>query len=560
MDEAWAHSCGVAPMNMQHSAILFIIFLCMSISSAAGFSPGDIEWGTAVSGTLYRGDTLANGEYMVKAEQFSSSVPGDKDINGNIVPETPVDPSVFLGIYKNGTLLKEIVMYPVSEAYIDPDYEVKVSVTGFLSKNAKEWVSEYYKPWATISIAKRAIPELEVKVTADKDPYTSNSDLIITAKIEVKNSGAFAKNVDVNLNTGELMLRSGDVSDLHKYYQKMGKDTSQSFEVILLVPELIDQRSYTLNAVAKGYDAKDLEHSANASASITILPQQNHFTLSKSVRNRIYLQNAAIVTITAANGGRNDILNIHLNDSMNENFEMSSASSLQWDIPIIRPGEEWSTSYSIRPLEANLNGFTIPAVTANFSVNNKPYSAASRTITVVVNGPKIIVNKTVNKNPVNISEDVMVSVSMINVGDTATKVEMKDSLPESVNLVSGRTSLSPVFLELSAPQGFSYIIRRDTEGEVQLPPAVANYTDVEYRGLTRSQIRSNMPTITFIDPSRVTPAPTASANSTFMAAPEQKNTETPQPATSPASTPYTPGFGIIMAFIMLLFAAILKRR
>jgi uncharacterized repeat protein (TIGR01451 family) len=545
---------------MKISAVFFIIFWCMSISSAAGFSPGDIEWGTAVSGTLYRGDTLVNGEYMVKAVQFSSSVQGYKDFNGNIVPETPAYPSVFLEIYKNGTLLKEIVMSPVSEAYIDMDYEVKVSVTGFLSKNAREWVSEYYKPWASVSIAKRAIPKFEVKVTKDKDPYTSYSDLIITAKIEVKNSGAFAKNVDVNLNTGELKLRSGDVSDLHRYYQRMEKDTSQSFEVILLVPEQVDQRSYTLSAVAKGYDAKDLEYSANTSTSITISPQQNYFTLSKAVKDRIYLQNAAIVTITAVNGGRYEIFNIHLNDSINENFEMASAALLQWNIPLLRPGEEWSMSYSIRPLEANLNGFAIPAVTANFTVNNKPYSASSKTTTLVVNGPKIIVNKTVNKNPVNISEDVIVSVSVTNIGNVATRVEMKDSLPGSVNLVSGRTSLSPVFLELNAPQGFSYIIRRDTEGEVQLLPAVANYTDVEYRGLTRSQIRSNMPIITFIDPSKVTPTPTASANSTFIAAPEQKNTETPSQTTPPASTPYTPGFGSIMAFIMLLFAAILKRR
>ncbi len=547
-------------MRIQHLTVLFIIFSCMSISSAADFSPGDIEWGTAVSGTLYRGDALANGEYMVKAVQFSSSVQGYQDINGNIVPETPADPSVFLEIHKNGTLLKEIIMNPASEAYIDPDYEVKVSVTDFLSRNAREWVSEYYKPWASISIAKRAIPKFEVKVTPDKDQYTSYSDLIITAKIEVKNSGAFAKNVDVNLNIGELKLRSGDVSDLHRYYQRIEKDTSQSFDVIVFVPDLVDQRSYTLSAVAKGYDAKDLEYSANTNTSITISPQQNYFTLSKSVKDRIYLKNAAMVTITAANGGRYDIFNIHLNDSMNENFEMASATLLQWDIPVLRPGDEWSTSYSIRPLEADLNGFVIPAATADFTVNNKPYSASSKTTTVVVNGPKIIVNKTVNKNPVNISEDVTVSVSMINVGDTATRVEMKDSLPESVNLVSGRTSLSPVFLEPNAPQGFSYIIRRDTDGEVQLPPAVANYTDVEYRGLIRSQIRSNMQVITFIDPSKVTPAPTASATSAFIAAPEQKDTETPQPATTPVSTPYTPGFGSIMAFIMLLFAAILKRR
>ncbi len=43
-------------------------------------------------------------------------------------------------------------MTPQSEAYIDPDYEVKTSVTRFMEKNAKEWVFEFYRPWATISI------------------------------------------------------------------------------------------------------------------------------------------------------------------------------------------------------------------------------------------------------------------------------------------------------------------------------------------------------------------------------------------------------------------------
>jgi len=42
----------------------------------------------------------------------------------------------------------------------------------------------------------------------------------------------------------------------------MEKGTSQSFEVILLVPDLIDQKSYNLSASSKGYDVKELAYNA----------------------------------------------------------------------------------------------------------------------------------------------------------------------------------------------------------------------------------------------------------------------------------------------------------
>jgi len=185
------------------------------------------------------------------SKQCSSlqAFPGVKDVKGNILPETDVDPMVYLEIYRNGVMIKEIVMIIGSEAYIDPDYEAKISTTGFLARNAKEWVLEYYKPWASVSIQKRALPKLEVTVTTDKTTYISNSAEIIKAKVEVKNTGkAFIKKVDVDLNIGELKLRGGELSQLHMYYDRMEKGTSQSYEVILLVPDLIDQKKYNLSA------------------------------------------------------------------------------------------------------------------------------------------------------------------------------------------------------------------------------------------------------------------------------------------------------------------------
>jgi uncharacterized repeat protein (TIGR01451 family) len=546
-------------------AALIIIFLFTGMASA--YSPGDIEWATAVSGTLNKGGTLTNGEFMVKAIQFPSPVPGIKDINGNIIPETTVDPMVFLEIYKNGVLIKELIMNLQSEPFIDPDYEVKVSATGFPAKNARGWVYEYYTvepPWATISIQTRGTLKIDVSVTTDKSTYTSYDDNIITATMTVTNSGsARAKNVDVNLDTGGLKLRGGDSSQLHQYYNNMEAGTSQSFSVILLVPELIDQISYVLRANATGIDVKDIRYKAvTGSITIPVSPKQNYFTISKAVKDRIYLQDIVPVRITVGNGGMFDIYNIHVTDSMSENFELKSNTSFQWDIPVLKPGQEWGTTYSVKPLETNLDGFTIPAATAQFIVNNKPYSVSSNTPKIVVNGPKLIINKTVDKQTVNISEYVIVNVSVNNRGNIGTRFEVKDSLPDGVSLTAGSTSLAN-WSDPNTILGFNYTIRMNKEGKMELPSAVSNYTNVEYRGTTRAVLSSEKPVITVIDKSKITPVPTGTTvpNQTTTQTIRGETTSTPIPTDNPepTPTPITPGFGIGFAIVVLVVMATIKR-
>ncbi|MBU4492162.1 MAG: DUF11 domain-containing protein [Euryarchaeota archaeon] len=550
----------------RYLAVLIIILWSVCLASAASYSPGDIEWGAPVTGTLSKDGTLTNGEYMVKAVEFPSPVPGIKDIKGNIVPETDVEPMVLLGIYKSGVLIKELIMNLQTGPYIDPDYEVKVSATGFPAKNARGWVYEYYTvepPWAAISMQLRGKPKLEVTVTTDKSAYTSFSGEIITAIVTVKNTGeAKIKNVDVNLNTGELKLRGGDTSQLHQYYHTIEKGASRTFSVILVVPELIDQKSYSLSADGKGFDVKDLEYKATTSStSLTVSPKQNYFTISKAVsKDRMYLPETVVVRVTAANGGMYDIYNIHVTDSMNENFELKSNTSFQWDIPVLKPGKDWGTTYSIQPLEASLSGFTIPAAAVQFTVNNKPYSASSKTTTVVVNGPKIILNKTVNKPVVNISEDIIVTVSIKNVGNIATRAEVKDSLPEGSSLVNGSTSLASTFLELNTPRVFNYTIRMNEEGEIKLPAAVANYTGVEYKGITRSASNSERPVVTVVDPSRIPPTVVETQTTTPTQITSQETTAAPTNTSEPTPTPITPGFDIVFAVIVLIFAAVHRRR
>lgn len=562
--------------------IIIIILMSASVTSAAVFSPRDIEWDTAATGTLYKGGILTNGDYMVKAVQLASPVPGVKDIKGNIVPETEVEPSVLLEIYKNNVLVTEIIMTTLSEPYIDPDYEVKVSTTGFTARNAREWVYEYYNPSASVALQLRATPKIEITVKTDKTSYTSHKDQIITATVTVKNTGkAFARNVDVNLDTGGLKLRGGDASQLHKYYYNIDNGASNEFSVILVVPQLFDEKSYTLGAEASFNDVKEIGYKSGGSVSAKVSPEQDYFSFSKSVsKDRIYLTESVTVRITAANGGRYNIYNINITDKMSNDFELKSSSKFEWNIPVLEPGQEWGTTYSIKPIETNLNGFTLPEASAQFTVNNKQYSETSNKPVAIVNGPKIILNKTVDKPEVNISKDVTVTVTIKNEGNIATKAEVRDALPEGVSLVGGSTSLEDLYLEINKPHTITYTIRMDKEGNITLPAAVANYTGIGYKGAVRAVLSSEMPNVTVIDPEKTpvpTPAPSDSVNDMISVQTGVDQNESSfqklknkirdlLPKSKVVSnenlepTPVTPGFDLLYAVMVLVFYVVLRRK
>jgi len=540
---------------MKYYGVLILILLCAGTASAANISSSDVQWGDSASGTLYMGDTLVNGEYTVKAVQFTSPVPGIKNIQGNIVPEDVVYPMVYLEVYKSGALVNTVILKLTSLPYIDADYNYRITVTGFPARNSREWVYEYYKPWADVSFQLRAGPELIVNISTDKATYTSNNDKTIDAIIQIINNGdAYAKNVDVKFDTGEFKLIGGD---LKQSYVKIDANSIESFRVKLAVPEIIEERTYTLSANASGYDAADNEFTTSGSLPITVTPVSDNFMITKSMRDRIYLGDNDTVHVKVSNGGIYDITNISLQDSINENFELEQNSSLQWNIPLLKPGEDWQTEYTIIPLKTNLQGFQIPEATAKYVVNNEPRNVYSETTGVIVNGPVIILNKTVDMDVAYTNETVRVTVTINNIGNIPTRVNVKDSIPEGLSLVSGQTSLDSTFLDLNSPQGFTYVVRRNTEGEVQLSAAVANYTDIVYKGTKTSYMLSDTPTITFIDTGKPKPIPSVTPGRSVKASGLQNGTglnATIQP------TPMVPGFGGILAAGILLITVSLKRK
>jgi hypothetical protein len=97
------------------------------------------------------------------------------------------------------------------------------------------------------------------------------------------------------------------------------------------------------------------------------------------------------------------------------------------------------------------------------------------------------------------------------VGDIGTRVEAVDTLPEYVSLAEGVTSITN-WSEPNTVLGFSYTIRMNKAGKVELPATIANYTHVEYKGTTRAILSSEKPVINVTDPSKVSKVSLASNN------------------------------------------------
>ncbi len=531
-------------------AMLFIIISLANLSLAAGYANSDREWGSGISGRLYRSGTLTNGEYMVKAIEFQAPVPGYKDSKGKIVPYSPVEPSVSLEIYKNGSLLSKIFLNLQNDYYIDPDYELRVSATGFLDKNDAGWVVEYYNPWAEISIQKRGRPKLDVSIGLDPDKTMYYAGEVVLAEVTITNNGeAFAQNVEANLKIDRMILLSGIPGELHQSYDKIETGDSRTFKVRLSVPDVTDEITMNLIATTRSYDVKDLENRSEYSK--PLVASVRMITLSKAFRDRIYLKDSDIVRITVANSGTHDAHNIHVRDALNENFELTSYAPLQWDIPLLKPGEERSMTYIIRPLSANINGFTIPAAHAQFTVEDKQYDVSTTTGTLVVNGPQLVLNKAVNRSVVNVSDDITVSVVVSNVGNAGTTAEIDDSLPDDVTFINGSLNLPPTFMEANTNYGFSYVIRMENEGNITLPPFIVNYTDVALKGTMRLRLSSNTSEISVVK---------AEANETRTLSTTQMPSGQTQPAVqepSISAVQKTPGFDATMVIFVGTIAAAL---
>jgi hypothetical protein len=138
---------------------------------------------------------------------------------------------------------------------------------------------------------------------------------------------------------------------------------------------------------------------------------------------------------------------------------------------------------------------------------------------------------------------VTVTIVAVNKGSTPSRVNITDTVPDDVTLLTGSTMLEE-YLEANKEMKFSYTIRSNSEGSYTLPAAVADYFELGDTGAkitTRSQevlIRIKPPP---------TPMPTPAAEPTIepeveaLLTPDSDPSNETQPVVEATESPELPG-------------------
>ncbi|HIE31255.1 MAG TPA: DUF11 domain-containing protein, partial [Methanosarcinales archaeon] len=414
---------------------------------------------------------------------------------------------VLIKLYHDGAVVTmDALTGNESINYNDEINVTVVNVTGY----EVAWCDEEDDPRACIEVCLRARPELQLSISTDEEEHYPE-DNEIHAEVFLKNTGTCSiEDVNLDIKTGGMRT----VSNLVRNFDEIGRYRSETIDIYLKIPHLMEKQSFELSATATGKSWDGEKHTISASKSITVSPCWKMLEIEKTVTESVYLHSdhlfdsynnsndsiasCASVNLTIFNPGLIDISCIELTDSLPENFVLEDGldgSSLEWTLNLT-PKEKKEFSYSMKPL--SYGNYDVPVATGNWSLYGKKYSAVSisNQSQITVYAAHINLTKTVNQTEAICGEEVMVTVRLQNTGSLQATVDVSDIIPENVTLLGGITSLNGVTLDEDDTQRFSYRVRMNSTGEMVLPPAKASFTDLY--GYEDSTVSGTVP-VTVID-------------------------------------------------------------
>ncbi|MDO9517300.1 MAG: hypothetical protein Q7J10_04530 [Methanosarcinaceae archaeon] len=518
------------------SIILLLIVLSIFSTQALAYTTSDIEWKSSVDSTsLGWGNSVTNGDYVIKAEDFTK------------------EGSVYIKIFKDG-LEKQHAPLKAGGTLIDDD-EIKIYVKQ-VYPNIDSWSGDMVDPTVSIQIYRRGLPDYEITIETDKSTYDPKDISLpkkITATIKVKNNGyAEVENVDLTINTGNLVLIDGKLT--HHYYSIEKGATTDPVTVTMEVPHLWDKTAFSISANTKGYDIKGAEYTGTGSKSVTI-EKMWELIATKTITENIYMDESAYVLVSIRNAGIIDLNSITVTDSVVGGLELKDSVTLQKTISL-KAGESTNElfKYSLKPIKPGT--YTSPAAVAEFTAaNGKKYSILSKTPKIEINGPYITLTKSVSSLNVAPGAEITVTVKVDNTGDRDASVTASDSLPNGVSLVSGDLGFQEV-MKKSTSKSYSYVVRMDVLGDVKLPSATASFIDLEsYKG----EKISNMPVISVVEPVTETD-PTTGGNTGGTAQTDDGNNGNNPAPSLPVEEQVEPGFEALLSGLVLMSVYILFKR
>ena len=449
--------------------VLVLLLLC---PVACAYDEDDLEWGCSKTKELHLGEGISCGNYTVVAYNFPRS-----------------DQKSFVGIklYEDSVVVYEDML----RAGENCTYDDEVRITAIeLNMAEQNWTDLPEEPWAEIRIEPRGLPGFDVDFELDDDEYEPYST--VEADITIQNIGdAEADDVTVYVDAEALDVVQGKLRHHYSTIERGelldGETDTEAFDPIRLrfdVPSVIEDRTFNLTVTIEYSDIKDTRYSYSISYPVTVCGM---FKFSKSINGNIYMDEIATVTVSLRNEGTCQINSIAVSDTLPPEFELHGNSTLEWELDSLRGGECRSFTYQLNPLQPNEEGYRMPAALAEWSFDGRRYSVHSDSSYIVVYGPLIELSK--SATPATIDEGGIVTVTLEakNTGNMLASIDVADSLPPDAVLTDGVTDAKAV-LEAGESHTFSYRMRMDAAGSIELPAALLQFVDNhEYEGVVASE-------------------------------------------------------------------------
>lgn len=556
---------------------IIILLLIFTVPTVHAVSNADLKWSQGNTYTLTPKDSVVTEkDYTIKAIDFPPPVRGRRTVNDTIAPDNPVTPAVTLELYKdiinNTNPIATFILVPGDE-YITEDQELRITIDDIPGSTSQDWVYEYYNPWASIRIQKRAVPSLSIDMSSMDSSGNNMSEESISSEesfkidITIKNTGEdVLNNVEFKITPDPLLLKSVAITNkLKDSVYRLDAGNEKVVEITLAAPASQEEKEYEINAEAAGYDIKDILYTANASMKIKVKGATESILVNKTTKNTVYLKENVNVILSVVNRAHLTIYDIKAYDSipdklslLKDNIVYENVTEFIFNKSSIEPDQSWTLSYVLKPAEPGV--YVLPKFKINYSMGGKEFNSSSDEAGFRVFGPKVILNKSIAREG---NDTVEITVTAKNIGNGFTTVKIEDELPRNATLVSGKTNLSTP-LDIDAEKALAYTIKIQGQKDITWPQARATYYLDDYKFSTSSDER-----ISF---SEQVPAVTPTINPTPAATPPVvEETQKKVVATIPAKAPVQaqekkfpiPGFRYyesLIGIILITIAGLLARR
>ncbi|WP_292463845.1 BatD family protein [Methanolobus sp.] len=531
-------------MMLKKSLICLLLSMYLLCLPALAYTVDDIEWkdGADKTGTLAWGGTLTIDSYVIKAEDFNA------------------EGFVSISISRNNQV-KAISPLRVGETltYRDTDSgnDIKVVVDS-VTLNIDSWTGNMKDPKTAVKVYKRAYPKMKIDISTDKDTYDPRytGSSIITATINIKNEGdAKAYNMDVEIDSCGMEQTSGKIK--YSFNDVEEDEVLEPIVVKFKASEYWDQTKIDFKVTTKSKDINNQIHSHDKIKTLTIEPVVE-LIITKTIAKEIYMDKAVYVSVSVYNKGIYSVSSATVTDSISEYFELQDNTNQETTVSFSQ-GETKADlfKYTLKPTKTG--EITIPATTATFTgPDGKVHTFKSEAPKVKVNGPNIVLTKTISPSSVSPGKEATVTITVHNQGNKDASVTTAESMPSSVSFVSGNLEFKEV-MKGGKSATYSYVIRTKETGEVKMPATTATFIDME--GFKGERI-SNMPVLSVVDPEEQTSASLSdNSQSDTPSSTSGSSSSTDNTVTNSDDTRVQPGFeGSLMIFILICVFAVIKRR